>query len=173
MKSLQDSAIREDIGQRLRRLSVDSARQWGKMTVSQTVCHLADAYRMAVGDHKVADVSTLWTRTGLKWIVLYAPMPWPKGVRTFPELNQELVPLIFDFFKKSLVIWGHRGLERCAVRTASLREDLVGCFRPLERLALVIVGVHVGGDGVAQRVRAGKPRLRACSVRRQRTARRG
>ena len=30
-----------------------------------------------------------------------------------------LVPLIFDFFKKSLVIWGHRGLERCAVRTAS------------------------------------------------------
>ena len=31
----------------------------------------------------------------------------------------ELVPLIFDFFKKSLVIWGHRGLERCAVRTAS------------------------------------------------------
>ena len=31
----------------------------------------------------------------------------------------DLVPLIFDFFKKSLVIWGHRGLERCAVRTAS------------------------------------------------------
>ena len=30
----------------------------------------------------------------------------------------DLVPLIFDFFKKSLVIWGHR-LERCAVRTAS------------------------------------------------------
>ena len=34
-------------------------------------------------------------------------------------LPQDLVPLIFDFFKKSLVIWGHRGLERCAVRTAS------------------------------------------------------
>ena len=33
--------------------------------------------------------------------------------------NPALVPLIFDFFKKSLVIWGHRGLERCAVRTAS------------------------------------------------------
>ena len=35
------------------------------------------------------------------------------------EIAQHLVPLIFDFFKKSLVIWGHRGLERCAVRTAS------------------------------------------------------
>ncbi len=33
--------------------------------------------------------------------------------------HERLVPLIFDFFKKSLVIWGHRGLERCAVRTAS------------------------------------------------------
>ena len=39
-----------------------------------------------------------------------------------PATNKRLdrlVPLIFDFFKKSLVIWGHRGLERCAVRTAS------------------------------------------------------
>ena len=35
------------------------------------------------------------------------------------DFDEELVPLIFDFFKKSLVIWGHRGLERCAVRTAS------------------------------------------------------
>ena len=33
--------------------------------------------------------------------------------------DARLVSLIFDFFKKSLVIWGHRGLERCAVRTAS------------------------------------------------------
>ena len=90
MKSLQDPGIREDIGQRLRRLSADSTRQWGKMTVDQMVCHLADSYRMAVGDHKVADVSTLWTRHGLKWIVLYAPLPWPKDIRTFPELDQEV-----------------------------------------------------------------------------------
>ena len=39
----------------------------------------------------------------------YYPIVLPDG----------LVPLIFDFFKKSLVIWGYRGLERCAVRTAS------------------------------------------------------
>ena len=35
------------------------------------------------------------------------------------SIIKALVPLIFDFFKKSLVIWGHRELERCAVRTAS------------------------------------------------------
>ena len=40
--------------------------------------------------------------------------------RVMEKMNADsLVPLIFDFFKKSLVIWGHRGLERCAVRTAS------------------------------------------------------
>ncbi len=55
---------------------------------------------------------------------LEALYPWLylKGLSTgdFGEALQALlVPLIFDFFKKSLVIWGHRGLERCAVRTAS------------------------------------------------------
>ena len=90
MKSLQDPSTREDIGRRLRRLSAESTRQWGKMTVDQMVCHLADSYRMAIGDRKVADTSTLWTRTGLKWIVLYAPLPWPKDIRTFPELDQDV-----------------------------------------------------------------------------------
>ena len=42
---------------------------------------------------------------------------WRSPTRDFGD--DLLVPLIFDFFKKSLVIWGHRGLERCAVRTAS------------------------------------------------------
>ena len=69
--------------------------------------------------------------------------------------NDALVPLIFDFFKKSLVISGATvDLNGALSEPLHLREDLVGCFRPLERLALVIVGVHVGGDGVAQRVRA-------------------
>ena len=59
------------------------------MPVDQMVCHLTDSYRMAVGERNIDDVSTLWTRTGLKWILLYAPLPWPKGVPTFPELDQE------------------------------------------------------------------------------------
>lgn len=90
MKSLQDPAAREDIARRLRSLSAASPRQWGKMTVDQMVCHLADSYRMAVGDHPVTHTSTLWSRTGLKWIVLYAPLPWPKHIGTFPELDQEV-----------------------------------------------------------------------------------
>ena len=45
---------------------------------------------MAIGDHEVKDVSTVWTRTGLKWIALDGPMPWPKGIPTFPEVDQEV-----------------------------------------------------------------------------------
>lgn len=90
MKSLKDPAVREDIRRRLRRLSPESRRQWGRMSVDQMVCHLTDGYRMAVGERPVADVSNWWTRTGLKWIGLYAPLPWPKGVGTFPEVDQEV-----------------------------------------------------------------------------------
>ena len=29
----------------------------------------------------------MWGRTGLKWIALYLPVRWPKGVPTFPEVD--------------------------------------------------------------------------------------
>ena len=46
-------------------------------------------------------------------------------------------------------------LNRALSEPLHLREDLIGCLGPLEGFPLVIVGVHVGVDGVAQRVRAG------------------
>ena len=46
-------------------------------------------------------------------------LPQPASHTIEQVFDEFLLPLIFDFFKKSLVIWGHRGLERCAVRTAS------------------------------------------------------
>ncbi len=53
-----------------------------------------------------------------KVIEIHRPT-WKDGARSGDIWRSSLVPLIFDFFKKLLVIWGHRGLERCAVRTAS------------------------------------------------------
>jgi hypothetical protein len=29
-------------------------------------------------------------RTIVKWVALYAPLPWPAGIRTRPEIDQEL-----------------------------------------------------------------------------------
>ena len=32
----------------------------------------------------VKNVSTLWSRTAIKWLALRAPLVWPKGVPTMP-----------------------------------------------------------------------------------------
>lgn len=62
--------------------------QWGTMTASQMICHLADQIRVALGSIAVADQSTFLTRTVTKRLVLLG-MPIPRGkVQTFPEIDQ-------------------------------------------------------------------------------------
>jgi hypothetical protein len=43
---------------RLRRLRVDSSRQWGRMTAHQMICHLNDSYRAVAGDRTVSPAVT-------------------------------------------------------------------------------------------------------------------
>ena len=87
MKSLKSAAWQSETLRRIRSLSIESPRQWGKMTVVQMVCHLTDGFQMATGERLVRDTSSLWGQTGLKWIALYLPLPWPKGVPTLPEVD--------------------------------------------------------------------------------------
>ena len=89
MKTLARARDREEIGRRLGRLRPDSARRWGRMSAHQTVCHMSDALRMGMGHKPVTPAATLWRRTLLKWFALYAPLRWPAGVPTSPELDQE------------------------------------------------------------------------------------
>jgi hypothetical protein len=59
------------------------------MSAHEMVCHLADACRMAMGEKRVADASTLAQRTLVKWMALYAPMQWPTGrLVSRPEIVQ-------------------------------------------------------------------------------------
>jgi hypothetical protein len=53
------------------------------------VCHLSDACRMAMGERPATGASGLFQRTALKWIVLYAPLRWPAGILTSPEIDQQ------------------------------------------------------------------------------------
>jgi hypothetical protein len=38
----------------------------------------------------------------LKWIALYAPMPWPRGMKTRPETDQELGGTPPDEFERDV-----------------------------------------------------------------------
>jgi hypothetical protein len=75
---------------RLRQVRADSTRRWGRMTAHQMMCHLTDSFVGVMGEKKVADASNPFTRSLLKWIALYGPGHWPQGIRTRPEMDQEI-----------------------------------------------------------------------------------
>jgi Protein of unknown function (DUF1569) len=88
MKSLSDRVCREEILARLARVRPDTPRRWGKMNASQMVCHLNDSFLGVMGKlpMEIPRGFSLWPV--LKYIALYAPMEWPKGVPTRPEFDQ-------------------------------------------------------------------------------------
>ncbi len=88
MKTLARDDCRAEILARLGQLRADSARRWGTMTAHQMICHCADACRMAAGDATPREIGTVMSRGVIKWIALYAPMRWPGGIQTVPELDQ-------------------------------------------------------------------------------------
>jgi hypothetical protein len=59
------------------------------MSAPQMICHLADACRMALGEKPVTSASGPLERTVWKWVALYVPLPWPPGILTSPELDQQ------------------------------------------------------------------------------------
>jgi hypothetical protein len=85
MPTILDSADREAILQRLRRLEPGSRPGWGTLTVARMVCHLADSLRVGLGDVSAKRVDT--RRTLIKWLVVYSPVKPPPGkVQTAPEM---------------------------------------------------------------------------------------
>jgi hypothetical protein len=90
MKTLGRERDRAEILGRLKAVRPDSVRRWGRMSAHGMVCHLADAYRMALGSKAVSPAHGPLQRTIVKWFALYAPLPWPAGrIRTCPEIDQE------------------------------------------------------------------------------------
>ncbi len=89
-KTLDDPVQRAALIARLLRLAPDSPRQWGRMTSHQTVCHLSDSFRSMMSPTSITSVATPFSRTVIKWIALQAPMTWPHGVKTRPEVDQEI-----------------------------------------------------------------------------------
>lgn len=90
MKSLRRQRDKTEILRRLKTLQPDSLRRWGRMTPHQMVCHLNDSLRVATGQRVVSPATGPLQVTLVKWIALYVPLPWPSGIQTRPEVDQEL-----------------------------------------------------------------------------------
>lgn len=85
------------------------------MTAHQMVCHLADACRMFMGTTTVDRRANLAERSVLKWLALWAPVPWPHGFRTVPEIDQEAngtPPSVFEGDREELLTLMSRMIEK-------------------------------------------------------------
>ena len=91
MKSLSNKEDKTEILERLKKVRPDSRGLWGKMNSHQMVCHLSDSFKLTIGEKEAAtSAANLFNRTVIKWIALQAPLTWPKGVKTRPEVDQQI-----------------------------------------------------------------------------------
>jgi DinB superfamily len=107
MRTLQSTADRQSIEKRISALSPDDRRRWGKMSAHEMVCHLCDSYRLALGEKTSSPATGFLQRTLVKWIALGAPIRWPKGVRTRPEMEQGVggtAPGAFEEDRRKLLV---------------------------------------------------------------------
>lgn len=89
MKTLARQRDKAELLDRLRTVRPDSVRRWGRMSAHQMVCHLSDAFLVVMGRKSVSHATGLLQGTIVKWFALYVPVPWPAGIRTRPEIDQE------------------------------------------------------------------------------------
>ena len=88
MKTFAREECKAEILRRLKTIRPDTPARWGRMSAHQMVCHLADGCRMAAGEKTVSPVAGPLPPVVMKWIALYLPLPWPKGIPTRPEIDQ-------------------------------------------------------------------------------------
>lgn len=80
-------AVDELIG-RLQRLAPDTPRRWGTMTAHEMLCHVADSFRGVLGERSVSKVAAGPVKRRLmRAIALHAPLRWPRGIPTRPEVD--------------------------------------------------------------------------------------
>jgi hypothetical protein len=90
MRALNTTESLRALLDRLEHVTPETPRVWGTMTPHQMICHLNDSFKLAMSERAASDISTPLTRTVIKWIALYTPLPWPKSIKTVPAVDQHV-----------------------------------------------------------------------------------
>ena len=80
MRALDAQSL-PDFQKRLQTLTADDRPAWGTITPTGLMRHLIKAFRASLGDVTITDQSSWLSRTITRWIVLYMPIRWPKGIK--------------------------------------------------------------------------------------------
>lgn len=110
MKNLLISADRDAIISRLNVLGSKSNRRWGKMTVEQVFPHMADPFRVHLGEKKATQVKSPLYSSFLGHLVATV-LPWPKSAFTAKEYLSPTGmtnPVSIDHDRQQLILLIHR-----------------------------------------------------------------
>jgi hypothetical protein len=88
MKTLANAADKRDALVRLAMVRPDLEARWGRMSAHQTICHFNDSFLAVMGEKYVSPATRPLQRSVVKWIALDAPIRWPKGLPTRPEMQR-------------------------------------------------------------------------------------
>jgi hypothetical protein len=87
VKSLAQPETRAEIIARVHAVRPDSVGQFGVMTAPEMIAHCLICLEAGLGLRTVSSAESFLGRTLIKPIALYAPMRWPPGVKTRPEMD--------------------------------------------------------------------------------------
>lgn len=93
-QTLANPADKQQIVARLRKIQPTSTPLWGKMTAPQMICHLADSFRVTIGEkpwslERVSVTPIPMPDWFVKWVAFQVPLRWPRGTPTRPEVDPE------------------------------------------------------------------------------------
>lgn len=88
MSTIAEPEVLAGLVTRLARLTPDRPRKWGTLTPAEMLCHLGDAGDSVLGRRvPPGPLPSGKPNRIVKWLAIYSPMPWPKGVETRPGVN--------------------------------------------------------------------------------------
>jgi hypothetical protein len=82
MKTLASPVTLETVAARLGSVRPETPRRWGTMTSAEMLCHVADAFEVALGDRPPSAVKAPGPARLIKWFALSLPLPWMKNLPT-------------------------------------------------------------------------------------------
>lgn len=84
--------------------------KWGTMTPGDLLAHLLDTYRIALKEAPL-DFTVPAPKWLMKWIVIYCPIPWPKGKVKAPPAYLSSAPGDLEEDKQRLLDYTRRFIE--------------------------------------------------------------
>ncbi len=135
MKNLFDPAAAEDVKQRILRLNPESKRQWGTMTLSQTLAHCTSGIQMAMGTINPKRASSPASLIGLliKPLVLGGDKPMRRNSPSSPELfSQDPTQCDFERERTELIAAVDTFANRGAMGCSQHPHPFFGRLKPQE-----------------------------------------